>query len=71
MTTSGGAVNVAVAERDFHPSKLAVSEALRHKHQHLRAVTDLTHQFGGKVTDISDNSAIVELYVARQRFTPT
>ena len=71
MTTNGGAVDVSAAERDFHPSKLAVSEALRHKHQHLRAVTDLTHQFGGKVTDISDNSAIVELYVARQRLATT
>ncbi|KAA8910416.1 acetolactate synthase [Sphaerosporella brunnea] len=52
---------IEAAERDFHPSKLAASEALRHKHQHLRAVTDLTHQFGGKISDISENSCIVEL----------
>lgn len=61
MATDGGAVDVSVAEHDFHPSKLAASEALRHKHQHLRAVTDLTHQFGGKITDISENSCIIEL----------
>ncbi len=47
--------------RDFHPSKLAVSQALRHKHEHLEAITHLTHQFGGKVLDISTNNCIVEL----------
>lgn len=46
---------------DFHPSKLAASEALRHKHQHLNSITFFTHQFGGKVLDISTNSCIVEL----------
>jgi acetolactate synthase-1/3 small subunit len=48
--------------KDFHPLKLPQSQALRHKHEHLRAITDLTHQFGGKVSDISDNCCIVELY---------
>lgn len=47
--------------KDFHPSNLAVSQALRHKHEHLRAITFLTHQFGGKVLDISTNNCIVEL----------
>lgn len=47
--------------KDFHPSKLAASQALRHKHEHLKAITDLTHQFGGKVLDISTNNCIVEL----------
>jgi len=56
--------DVALVEKDFHPSQLAASEALRHKHEHLRAVTELTHQFGGKVTDISENNCIVELYVS-------
>lgn len=46
---------------DFHPSKLAVSQALRHKHEHLEAITHLTHQFGGKVLDISTNNCIVEV----------
>jgi len=46
---------------DFHPSRLAPSEALRHKHKHLEAITFLTHQFGGKVLDISNNNCIVEL----------
>jgi acetolactate synthase I/III small subunit len=48
---------------DYHPSKLAASQALRHKHEHLEAITHLTHQFGGKVLDISTNNCIVEVYV--------
>lgn len=46
---------------DFHPSKLAMSQALRHKHEHLKSITYFTHQFGGKVLDISTNSCIVEV----------
>ncbi|EEP81926.1 acetolactate synthase small subunit [Uncinocarpus reesii 1704] len=46
---------------DYHPNRLAASEALRHKHEHLEAITHLTHQFGGKVLDISTNNCIVEL----------
>jgi acetolactate synthase-1/3 small subunit len=46
---------------DYHPSRLAPSEALRHKHKHLEAITFLTHQFKGKVLDISNNNCIVEL----------
>lgn len=48
-------------EGDFHPSKLAVSQALRHKHEHLKSITYFTHQFGGKVLDISTTSCIVEV----------
>jgi acetolactate synthase-1/3 small subunit len=47
--------------KDFHPSNLVVSQALRHKHEHLRAITFMTHQFGGKVLDISTNNCIVEV----------
>lgn len=46
---------------EYHPNKLAASQALRHKHEHLEAITHLTDQFGGKVLDISTNSCIVEL----------
>jgi len=46
---------------DFHPSKLAMSQALRHKHEHLKSITYFTHQFGGKVLDISTNNCIVEV----------
>ena len=49
------------AASDFHPSRLAASEALRHKHEHLKTITYFTHQFGGKVLDISTNSCIVEM----------
>ncbi|KAF6816855.1 Acetolactate synthase small subunit, mitochondrial [Colletotrichum plurivorum] len=47
--------------KDFHPSKLAASQALRHKHEHLKSITYFIHQFGGKILDISTNSCIVEL----------
>ncbi|KAI1266140.1 small subunit of acetolactate synthase-domain-containing protein [Xylariaceae sp. FL1019] len=50
-----------VTTEDFHPSKMAPSQALRHKHEHLKSITYLTHQFGGKVLDISTNSCIVEV----------
>ncbi|KAK1824260.1 acetolactate synthase, regulatory subunit [Friedmanniomyces endolithicus] len=46
---------------DFHPRNMAPSEALRLKHQHLETITYLTHQFGGKVLDISTNNCIVEV----------
>ncbi|KAH6674518.1 hypothetical protein B0J14DRAFT_700188 [Halenospora varia] len=49
------------ASDDFHPSKLALSQALRLKHEHLKNITYFTHQFGGKVLDISTNSCIVEV----------
>ncbi|KAJ5172437.1 hypothetical protein N7492_005030 [Penicillium capsulatum] len=46
---------------EYHPRNLPSSQALRHKHEHLDAITRLTHQFGGKVLDISNNNCIVEL----------
>ena len=48
-------------EADYHPNRLAASQALRHKYEHLDAITHLTHQFGGKVLDISTNNCIVEM----------
>ncbi|RMZ69262.1 Acetolactate synthase small subunit mitochondrial [Pyrenophora seminiperda CCB06] len=47
--------------KDYHPTNLPISQALRHKHEHLRAITFMTHQFGGKVLDISTNNCIVEV----------
>ncbi|KAH9898828.1 acetolactate synthase [Xylariomycetidae sp. FL2044] len=46
---------------DFHPSKMVASQALRHKHEHLKSITYFAHQFGGKVLDISTTSCIVEV----------
>jgi acetolactate synthase-1/3 small subunit len=46
---------------DYHPTSIPPSQALRHKMEHLDAVTHLTHQFGGKVLDISTNNCIVEV----------
>jgi len=46
---------------DYHPSAMAPSQALRHKHEHLKAIIELAHQFGGKVLDISTNNCIIEV----------
>lgn len=51
----------AVEPVEYHPRNLPTSQALRHKHEHLDAITRLTHQFGGKVLDISTNNCIVEV----------
>lgn len=58
---SNAGSNQDLNQDGFHPSQLAVSQALRHKHEHLEAITHLTHQFGGKVLDISTNNCIVEV----------
>lgn len=63
---SGKPLNLTM-DSDYHPSKLPISQALRHKHQHLQAITQLTHQFGGKISDISENNCIVELSVLHLR----
>lgn len=57
-------MNNSLLDEDYHPKRLVASQALRHKHEHLEAVTRLTHQFGGKVLDISTNNCIVELYAS-------
>ncbi|KAF2223566.1 acetolactate synthase [Elsinoe ampelina] len=49
------------ASLDYHPGNLAPSQAMRQKHEHLKSITFLTHQFGGKVLDISTNNCIVEV----------
>ncbi|KAK9469866.1 small subunit of acetolactate synthase-domain-containing protein [Lipomyces arxii] len=55
--------------KSYHPSKLSPSEALRHKHAHLDAITKLAHQFGGKVLDISANNCVVEVSAKPDRIT--
>ncbi|KAH7321136.1 small subunit of acetolactate synthase-domain-containing protein [Stachybotrys elegans] len=59
--SAGSGQSLEELASDFHPSKLAASEALRHKHEHLKSITYFAHQFGGKVLDISTNSCIVEV----------
>lgn len=58
-----GKNGTAIEDTHFHPRNIPASQALRHKHEHLDAITRLTHQFGGKVLDISTNNCIVEVYV--------
>ncbi|KAF5101563.1 hypothetical protein D0Z00_000838 [Geotrichum galactomycetum] len=55
--------------QSYHPNSIAPSEALRHKHTHLQAITSLCHQFGGKVADISDRNCIVELCAKPDRIS--
>lgn len=60
-STAAAEISLEKISEDFHPSRLAASEALRHKHEHLKSITYFTHQFGGKVLDISTTSCIVEV----------
>lgn len=53
--------DLTATESEFHPSNMAPSEALRHKHTHLQHISLITEKFGGKVVDISDHNVIVEL----------
>ncbi|ANB11338.1 acetolactate synthase regulatory subunit [Sugiyamaella lignohabitans] len=57
------------AVKDFHPNNIPSSEALRHKHQHLDAISKLAGQFGGRVADISDRNCIVELCAKPERIS--
>ncbi|KAI9367912.1 small subunit of acetolactate synthase-domain-containing protein [Aspergillus egyptiacus] len=59
--SKGSSTTVKAKAEQYHPRNLPSSQALRHKHEHLDAITRLTHQFGGKVLDISTNNCIVEL----------
>merc|ERR1712072_1425767 len=61
MTLEERDAQLSEARGEYHPGRLAKSQALRHKHEHLEAITYLTHQFGGKALDISNNNCIVEL----------
>lgn len=60
-TDESGEHSTAIEDSHFHPRNIPPSQALRHKHEHLDAITRLTHQFGGKVLDISTNNCIVEV----------
>ncbi len=61
-TTSG-------KQKNYHPNNIAPSEALRHKHEHLEAISKLALQFGGRVVDVSDRNCIVELSAKPSRIT--
>ena len=61
VTSSEHTPSLGETSEDFHPSRLAPSEALRLKHEHLKSITYFAHQFGGKVLDISNSSCIVEM----------
>ncbi|KAI9734758.1 MAG: hypothetical protein M1818_006745 [Claussenomyces sp. TS43310] len=58
---NGRTIEESAAQADFHPGNLPSSQALRLKHEHLQSITYFTHQFKGKVLDVSTNSCIVEL----------
>lgn len=55
--------------KDYHPNNIPRSQALRHKHEHLDAITKLAAQFGGKVADISDRNCIIELCAKPERIS--
>lgn len=55
--------------KEYHPNAIPRSQALRHKHEHLQAITALAKEFGGKIADISDRNCIVELCAKPERIT--
>ncbi|ODV91352.1 hypothetical protein CANCADRAFT_25439 [Tortispora caseinolytica NRRL Y-17796] len=57
------------SRRDFHPSLLPPSEALRKKHEHLRDITNIANQFGGKIVDITEHNCVVELSAKPERIS--
>lgn len=61
MSASIQAHHDSTEANDYHPANLAPSQALRQKHEHLKSITFLTHQFGGKILDISTSNCIVEV----------
>lgn len=58
-----------IRSKQFHPSNLPLSEALRLKHQHLSSITNLVGNFGGRVVDISETNCIVELSAKPSRIS--
>jgi acetolactate synthase-1/3 small subunit len=50
-----------------HPAPLTTSQALALRAQHMAAISGLASQFGGRLVDVSENSAIVELAAKTQR----
>lgn len=55
--------------KSHHPNHIAPSEALRHKHEHLKDITALAHLFGGKIADVSERNCIIELCAKPERVT--
>ncbi len=53
----------------YNPRNLPASEALRQRHAHLNAISNLAEQFHGKVLDISDRNCIVELSAKPSRIS--
>lgn len=49
------------------PAALSPAEALREKHMHLAAIETLTRHFGGKIVDVSHDTATVEVSAKTSR----
>jgi acetolactate synthase-1/3 small subunit len=56
-----------VSASSQHPAPLTPSQALALRAQHMAAISGLAQQFGGRLVDVSENSAIVELAGKTQR----
>lgn len=48
---------------------MSPSEALRETFSHLRALTELTRLFDGKVVDVSSDSVVIEMSAKPSRIT--
>lgn len=61
INDASGIPDLSARESQFHPNNMEPSEALRHKHEHLNHISTITEKFGGRIVDISDRNAIIEL----------
>ncbi|BEI86106.1 hypothetical protein CcaverHIS002_0603930 [Cutaneotrichosporon cavernicola] len=65
-----GGLPSAIAGDELYPSRrrgISASEALISKNLHLGAIKTLAEQFGGRVVDVAEESAIVELTAKSSR----
>lgn len=58
---------LAYRTEKFHPRNIPLSQALRHKHEHLDAISRLAKHYGGKIADISDRNCVIELCAEPER----
>lgn len=56
-------------DKNYHPKNLTASQLLRIKHEYLKDLQNLTHQFGGKIVDISNKNCVIELTGKPERIT--
>lgn len=65
--TASSAQSAPSTSESHSPARLTPSEALRQKHFHLQALTNLSKHFSAKVVDVSNDSVTIELSAKTSR----